>query len=247
MSRFGNSVKRPMHISIAAGVAGTVAVTGTVVAVASDQPAGPRLKRVAFATPDTGVSGAIAQFARQDTVDQARHDRSLAAVKVARRKALARHKAAAKRAAAKRAAAKRAAASRTTRFISVSRSFSRTDEHLSASAGHVLQLAAAQSGDSYSYGAAGPNSFDCSGFTQYVFGLIGISLPHSAAGQSALAKPVSRPQPGDLVFVHNGGGGSISHVAIYAGGGYWYEASNPGQPVGKHPAWSTNVSFGRVL
>jgi cell wall-associated NlpC family hydrolase len=242
MSRFAHSAKRPMNISIAAGVAGTVAVTGTVVAVASDQPAGPRLKRIAFATPDTGVSGATAQFARQDTVDQARHDRSLAAVKVARRKALARHKAA-----AKRVAAKRAAASRTTRFTSASRSFSRTDEHLSASAGHVLQLAAAQSGDSYSYGAAGPDSFDCSGFTQYVFGLIGISLPHSAAGQSSLAKPVSRPQPGDLVFVHNGGGGSISHVAIYAGGGYWYEASNPGQPVGKHPAWSTNVSFGRVL
>ena len=115
---------------------------------------------------------------------------------------------------------------------------------MSASAAHVLQIAAAQSGDSYSYGAAGPDSFDCSGFTQYVFGLIGISLPHSAAEQASVATPVSRPQPGDLVFVHNGGGGSIGHVAIYAGGGYWYEASHPGQPVGMHPAWSTNVSFG---
>jgi peptidoglycan DL-endopeptidase CwlO len=47
--------------------------------------------------------------------------------------------------------------------------------------------------------------------------------------------------------VHNGSGGSIGHVAIYAGGGYWYEASNPSQPVGKHPAWSSNVTFGRVL
>jgi cell wall-associated NlpC family hydrolase len=237
MSRFGTCAKRPINISIAAGVAGTVAVTGTVVAVAADHPAGPRVKPVVFGTPDTGVSGATAQFSRLDSVDRARHDRSLAAVKAAKRKAVARHK----------AAAKRAAAARTTRFTSVSRSFSRSDERLSASAAHVLQLAAAQSGDSYSYGAAGPDSFDCSGFTQYVFGLIGISLPHSAAGQSALARPISRPQPGDLVFVHNGGGGSISHVAIYAGGGYWYEASNPGQPVGKHPAWSTNVSFGRVL
>lgn len=245
MSRFATSAKRPMNISIAAGVAGTVAVTGTVVAVASDTPAKPRVKPVAFATPDTGVASVTAQLARQETVAQVRQDRNLAAVKTAKRKADARHK----------AAAKRAAAARTTQFTSASRSnsraysraYSRADEHLSASASHVLQLAAAQSGDSYSYGAAGPNSFDCSGFTQYVFGLIGISLPHSAAEQSALATPVSRPQPGDLVFVHNGGGGSISHVAIYAGGGYWYEAANPGETVGKHPAWSTNVSFGRVL
>ena len=183
MSRFGSSAKRPMNISLAAGVAGTVAVTA------------------------------------------------------ARRKAHARHK----------AAAKRAAAARTTQFTRASRSFSRADEHMSASAAHVLQIAAAQSGDSYSYGAAGPDSFDCSGFTQYVFGLIGISLPHSAAGQASFATPVSRPQPGDLVFVHKGGGGSIGHVAIYAGGGYWYEASHPGQSVGRHPAWSTSVSFGRVL
>ena len=125
--------------------------------------------------------------------------------------------------------------------------FSRVDEHTTATAAHVLQIAAAQSGDSYSYGAAGPDSFDCSGFTQYVFGHVGISLPHSAAQQATIATPVSQPQPGDLVFVHNGGGGSIGHVAIYAGDGYWYEAANPNEPVGKHRAWSTNVTFGRVL
>jgi cell wall-associated NlpC family hydrolase len=237
MSRFATSARGPMNISIAAGVAGTVAVTGTVVAVASDQPARPRNKPVAFATPDTGFAGASAQHARQASVAQAREDLSLAAVKAAKRKAAARH----------RAAVKRAAASRRTRLSRVSRSFSRADEHLSASAAHVLKLAAAQTGDSYSYGVAGPNSFDCSGFTQYVFGLIGISLPHSAAEQASLATPVSRPQPGDLVFVHNGGGGSIGHVAIYAGSGYWYEAANPGETVGKHPAWSTDVSYGRVL
>jgi peptidoglycan DL-endopeptidase CwlO len=226
-----------MHISVAAGIAGTVAVTSTVVAVASDQSARPRTKPVVFGSPDPAVSGDTAQLARQGTADQGRHDRSLAAVKAAKRRAQARHK----------AAAKRAAASRTARFATASRSYSRADEHMSASAAHVLDLAAAQSGDSYVYGAAGPDSFDCSGLTQYVFGLIGISLPHSAAEQAALATPVSRPQPGDLVFVHNGGGGSVSHVAIYAGGGYWFEAAHPGQTVGKHPAWSTNVSFGRVL
>jgi cell wall-associated NlpC family hydrolase len=237
MSRFATSAKRPMNISIAAGVAGTVAVTGTVVATAADHPAPPRIKPVAFMNTDPGISSATAQADRQETAALARQDQRMAAINAAHRKAVARRKAAAKRAASAHRAAVRAA----------SRSYTRVDEHMSASAAHVLQIAAAQSGDSYSYGAAGPDSFDCSGFTQYVFGHVGISLPHSAAQQAAIATPVSQPQPGDLVFVHNGGGGSVGHVAIYAGGGYWYEASNPSQPVGKHRAWSTNVTFGRVL
>jgi cell wall-associated NlpC family hydrolase len=237
MSRVAVSAKRPMNISIAAGVAGTVAVTGTVVAVASEQPVKPRIKPVAFIAHDTSLSNDTAQSARAQAAAQVRLDQRLAAIKAARLKAIARHKAAAKRAAKAHRAAMRAAA----------RSFSRVDEHTTATAAHVLQIAAAQSGDSYVYGAAGPDQFDCSGFTQYVFGHVGISLPHSAAQQATVATPVSQPQPGDLVFVHNGGGGSIGHVAIYAGDGYWYEASNPNQPVGKHRAWSTNVTFGRVL
>jgi cell wall-associated NlpC family hydrolase len=237
MSRFATSAKRPMNISIAASVVGTVAVTGTVVAVAADHPAQPRIKPAAFANTDAGISSATEQLARQDTAALARQDQRVAAIKAAHRRAVARHKAAARRAAKAHRAAVRTA----------SRSYTRVDEHMSASAAHVLQIAAAQSGDTYSYGAAGPDSFDCSGFTQYVFGKVGISLPHSAAQQATVATPVSQPQPGDLVFVHNGGGGSIGHVAIYAGGGYWYEASNPSQAVGKHRAWSTNVTFGRVL
>jgi cell wall-associated NlpC family hydrolase len=41
---------------------------------------------------------------------------------------------------------------------------------------------------------------------------------------------------GDLVFVYNGGGGRVGHVAIYAGGGKWWEASNPRTGVGLHKA-----------
>jgi cell wall-associated NlpC family hydrolase len=138
------------------------------------------------------------------------------------------------------AAARKKAASR-------SNSFGRTDERMSRSAANVLSIAAAQSGDRYVHGANGPDSFDCSGFTQYVFGKVGISLPHSSGAQRSMVSRISSPQPGDLVFVHNGGGGSVSHVAIYAGNGYWYEASNPSIGVGKHRAWSSNVSYGRVL
>jgi cell wall-associated NlpC family hydrolase len=125
---------------------------------------------------------------------------------------------------------------------------SRSVERMSASASHALQIARdAASGAYYTHGGAGPNGFDCSGFTMYVFSKMGISLPHSAASQSAMVQHVSNPQPGDLVFVYNGGGGSVGHVAIYAGGGYWWEAANPSAGVGYHRAWTTNVSYGRVL
>jgi cell wall-associated NlpC family hydrolase len=241
MSRFATSAKSPMNMSIAAGVAGTVAVTGTVVAVASDQPTRTHIKPVALTTSDFDLSTTSAQQARHAAVAQVQGDAARSAAQArlaaARKKAHDRTK----------AAARRAAQARSHQVSGVSRSYRRVDEHTSASAAHVLDLAAAQSGDSYAYGGDGPDAFDCSGFTMYVFNLVGISLPHSAAAQSSIARPVSQPQPGDLVFVHNGGGGSIGHVAIYAGGGYWYEASHPGIPVGKHRAWSTNVTFGRVL
>jgi cell wall-associated NlpC family hydrolase len=239
VSRFATSAKRPMNIGIAAGVASTVAVTGTVVAVAADQPATPRVKPVSF-SPNSDVASTANQMALHSAVQQADVDQQqqLARERLARAKAQAK----AKRERAAKAAA-RAAAARSTGVASRSR----PDAPMTASGAHVLSLAAAQSGDRYAYGGAGPDAFDCSGFTQYVFGLVGISLPHSSSAQSSVATPVSNPAPGDLVFVHNGGGGSIGHVAIYAGDGYWYEASNPGYPVGKRRAWSTNVSYGRVL
>ena len=120
---------------------------------------------------------------------------------------------------------------------------------MSASAAHVLQIARGRSpATTTSTAAPAPTRFDCSGFTQYVF-CQGRHLAAALVRRAAVdgRQRVSSPQPGDLVFVYNGGGGSIGHVAIYAGGGYWYEASNPSTGVGKHRAWSSNVSYGRVL
>jgi cell wall-associated NlpC family hydrolase len=171
---------------------------------------------------------------------QRRHD--LARAKA---RAEARREAARKAAAEKRARARAAeTASRSRGFSSVSRGV----ERMSASASHALQLAsAAASGAYYTHGGAGPNGFDCSGFVMYVMGQMGISLPHSAASQRSMVQSVSNPQPGDLVFVYNGGGGSVGHVAIYAGNGMWWEAANPSVGVGLHHAWSSAVSYGRVL
>lgn len=246
MSRLATSAKRPVNISVAAGVAGTVAVTGTVVAVAADHPATPHLRRVSVERPFAAPGQTLTMHVQRADVlaDQARAD-------AAHRLAVARHRAKVKREKARRAAkraAERAAASRELGGGSASRSFSRSAGPMSASAAHVLQLAAAAaSGAYYAHGGAGPNGFDCSGFTQFVFAQVGISLPHQSSAQRAVARSVSDPAPGDLVFVYNGGGGSIGHVAIYAGNGYWWEASNPSTGVGLHRAWSTSVSYGRVL
>lgn len=75
-------------------------------------------------------------------------------------------------------------------------------------------------GTPYSYGApAGATyAFDCSSFTQYVFGLFGVSLPRTAKSQSYYGQIVPKTElsTGDLIFFRTYGS-TISHVAIYAG------------------------------
>ena len=79
-------------------------------------------------------------------------------------------------------------------------------------------------GSNYRYGATGPNKFDCSGLTQYVYRKVGISLPRTSRAQSQVGTPVSfnNLRKGDLVYFGNG----ISHVGIYMGGGRFVSALN---------------------
>ena len=99
----------------------------------------------------------------------------------------------------------------------------------SGSAQVAVNTALAQVGKPYVYGGAGPNSFDCSGLTQYAWAAAGVSLPHSAAMQANMGTPVSMSalQPGDLVFYYS----PIGHVAMYIGNGNIVHASTEGQPV----------------
>lgn len=92
----------------------------------------------------------------------------------------------------------------------------------------VLAKAASLLGCPYVYGGSGPRSFDCSGFTMYVFAQVGINLPHNAAAQARLGVPVSREQlaPGDLVFFSCYGRPGIEHVGIYVGDGKFIHASS---------------------
>ena len=84
-------------------------------------------------------------------------------------------------------------------------------------------------GRPYVYGAAGPRSFDCSGFTQYVYAHFGKSIPRSSAAQYASCSKISKSslRAGDLVFFSNSSsGGSVGHVAIYMGNGQIIHAAN---------------------
>ncbi|HTE74755.1 MAG TPA: C40 family peptidase [Actinomycetes bacterium] len=235
----------PLHLGVAAGVAGTLSITGTVVAQAAPTDAAKRLstKPVAEQTVVAGdLSNSQNVLALKDAVTDAQRERAERIAEAKARAEAKRKRLAAKRAAERREARQQAAEARTVQTAS------RSVERMSASAANVLSIARqVASGAYYAYGGAGPTGFDCSGFTSYVFSKVGVSLPHSSSAQYSVTTRVSSPQPGDLVFVYNGGGGSIGHVAIYAGNGYWWEASNPSTGVGLHRAWSTSVSYGRVL
>lgn len=80
----------------------------------------------------------------------------------------------------------------------------------------------------YVYGANGPDSFDCSGFTKYVYAHFGYSLNRSASGQLDNGREValSEIRPGDLVFfIYDGATTRASHVGIYIGNDQFIHAS----------------------
>ncbi|MGY1804603.1 NlpC/P60 family protein [Blastococcus sp. SYSU D00922] len=93
----------------------------------------------------------------------------------------------------------------------------------------AVDTALAQVGDAYVWGAGGPDSFDCSGLTQYAYSAAGVSLPHSSRSQSTMGTPVSVGdlQPGDLLFYYS----PTSHVAMYVGNGKMVHASTSSKPV----------------
>lgn len=120
-------------------------------------------------------------------------------------------------------------------------------------AGSLGQRAVAEArthlGKPYVYGATGPSTFDCSGFTLYVFRKLGRSLPHSSSGQytasgvrhvSASSKAV-----GDLIFMKSSSG-RITHVGIYAGDNKWFVAPKSGDRVKLQTLYSTRYVVGRL-
>lgn len=111
----------------------------------------------------------------------------------------------------------------------------------------VLGTAAKYRGRPYRYGATGPSSFDCSGYTGYVLRTaLGKRLPRTSRAQYAATRHISKAniRPGDLVFF--GRRGRIYHVAIYAGGGKIWHAPYAGTRVRKDRIWTSSWSAGRI-
>lgn len=108
----------------------------------------------------------------------------------------------------------------------------------------AVELALTFEGADYAYGGSSPEEgFDCSGLVMYVYGQLGISLPHTASGQMAYLKEhgrfVTDPddlQYGDLVFFDG-------HVGFYVGDGMLFGARRPGVPASTCPMYA----FGDML
>jgi cell wall-associated NlpC family hydrolase len=97
--------------------------------------------------------------------------------------------------------------------------------------GGVVSLAMQYLGVPYKWGGANPTTgFDCSGFVQYVYAQVGISLPHYTVSQwnykGAVPVPKNQLQAGDLVFFNG-----LDHVGIYLGFGDFIDAPHTGADV----------------
>ncbi|WP_370625511.1 C40 family peptidase [Corynebacterium sp. TAE3-ERU2] len=97
----------------------------------------------------------------------------------------------------------------------------------------IVSIARSKTGAPYVWGAAGPDAFDCSGFTSWVYSQVGKSIPRTSQQQAAagVRVPLSQIRPGDIVAYYGG----ASHVGIYVGNGTIIDAMQSGTPVGERP------------
>lgn len=99
----------------------------------------------------------------------------------------------------------------------------------SSKGNEIVEYAKQYLGCPYVYGGSGSKSFDCSGFTMYVYKNFGYSLSHSATAQSKMGEYVAKEnlQPGDLVFfLDYETMDGIGHCGIYIGEGNFIHASS---------------------
>jgi len=116
----------------------------------------------------------------------------------------------------------------------------------------ILTIARKQLGDPYRAGGAGPDSFDCGGFTQFVFKrALGMDIARTSRGQYQEVQRVKTKDalPGDLVFFFEGG---AHHVGIYLGNGQMIDAPQPGERISVNPIsgswWGRSFTgIGRIL
>lgn len=93
-----------------------------------------------------------------------------------------------------------------------------------AKASAVVAEAKKYIGVPYVWGGSTPSGFDCSGYVNYVFNKVGISIPRTVATIWNATKTVSSPKVGDFVFYETGTG--PSHLGIYIGSNKFIHAGS---------------------
>jgi cell wall-associated NlpC family hydrolase len=116
----------------------------------------------------------------------------------------------------------------------------------------ILRVARNKIGTPYRAGAAGPNAFDCGGFTQFVYRrALGMEIGRSSVNQFQRVERIAKKdaRPGDLVFFFEKG---ARHVGIYIGDGKMIDAPRTGESVKVNPIssswWGRSFTgIGRIL
>jgi cell wall-associated NlpC family hydrolase len=105
----------------------------------------------------------------------------------------------------------------------------------SRAAAVAIAFAVRQVGKPYVFGAAGPNSYDCSGLVFAAYAVAGISIARTTFGwrQDGPTVPLSQIQPGDLLFSAGSDGTNADpgHVVMYLGGGQIIKTQQRGEDV----------------
>jgi cell wall-associated NlpC family hydrolase len=115
---------------------------------------------------------------------------------------------------------------KTSRFVHVQKFASGIAARGAAMASNLTRNAMRFLGVRYSFGGTSTYGFDCSGYVQHVFAMMGVHLPRMADEQYYAGKSFAgQPRPGDLVFFHTYAPG-VSHVGISLGGDKFVHASS---------------------
>ena len=120
------------------------------------------------------------------------------------------------------------------------------DKVESSNRSEVINLAYSLLGTPYAWGAEGPSSFDCSGFTKYVYSKAeGKNIPRVSRDQAAYGSEVSSGdyRPGDLVYFDTSGNKTASHVGIYLGNNEFIHCSGTPTNPEKVKITSLNSSY----
>lgn len=105
----------------------------------------------------------------------------------------------------------------------------------------TAKLAESLVGKPYQYGAAGPDSFDNSGFIVYCFSQNGLSLPRKTGDIAKVGTGVDKSElkPGDVLFFYNENPGAVEYAGIYLGNNQFVASNDEKNPVSIHSLTNT--------